>query len=118
MSVKEKEKEKEKVGTSRKFTPFLSKVDPKMVPPKTSFAYLVRQSNILAPQTPLLLTCSLPITSDDQGPPLHGKAVPLRVPLPPIRLQLDVGSSRWKTEAGLKALLPPDCDELTTNFIS
>lgn len=73
--------------------------------------------NQIAPQTPNLLTGSLQITSDDQGPTLHGKAVPLRVPLPPIRLQLDVGASRWKTEAGLKALLPPDGDELTTDFI-
>lgn len=47
---------------------------------------------------------------------LHGKAV-LRVPLPPARLQLDVGAGFWKTEAGLEALLLPDRDELATDFI-
>lgn len=48
---------------------------------------------------------------------MHGKAVLLRVPLPPTRLQLDVGAGLWKTKAGLEALLLPDRDELATDII-
>lgn len=59
----------------------------------------------------------MPIASDDHSPTLHGKAVLLRVPLPPARLQLDVSAGLWKTEAGLEALLLPDRDKLPTDFI-